>query len=118
MWLATQKPIGGMILEGAFTSAVRVALRVPILPFDPYDNIGRIGRVWCPILSIHGRQDRVIPFAHGQALFAKANEPKMSLWVDGADHNDLLDVAGEAYWKAIGEFAAMAKQQSEETPAR
>jgi fermentation-respiration switch protein FrsA (DUF1100 family) len=109
VWLAAQRPVGGLILEGAFTSTVRVVFRVPILPFDPYDNLGRIGQVRCPILSIHGRQDRVIPFALGQALFARANEPKMSLWVDGADHNDLLDVAGEAYWKAIGELTEVVK---------
>ncbi len=109
VWLATQRPVGGLILDGAFTSTVRVVLRASILPWDPYDNLARIGGVRCPILSIHGRQDRVIPFSHGQALFARANEPKMSLWVEGADHNDLLEVAGEAYWKAIGELAEMAK---------
>lgn len=104
VWLATQRPVGGMILEGAFTSIVRVGLGAKILPFDYYDNLARIGDVHCPVLMIHGRQDRVIPFTHGQTLFEKANKPKMSLWVEGADHNDLIETAGEAYWKAIGEF--------------
>lgn len=104
VWLATQRPVGGMILEGAFTSIVRVGLGAKILLFDYYDNLARIDDVHCPVLMMHGRQDRVIPFRHGQALFAKANEPKMSLWVEGADHNDLIEAAGEAYWAAIGGF--------------
>jgi abhydrolase domain-containing protein 17 len=39
-------------------------------------------------------------------LFAAAPEPKRSLWIDGAGHNDLVDMAGEAYWRALREFAA------------
>ncbi len=110
VWLASQKPAGGLILEGAFTSALRVALPIQILPFDFYDNLGRIGHVHCPILMIHGRRDRVIPFKHGQTLYEKIKGPKLALWVDDADHNDLVEVAGEEYWKAIGELTERIKQ--------
>ncbi len=111
VWLATQRPVGGMILEGAFTSIVRVGLGAKILPFDYYDNLARIDDVHCPLLMIHGRRDRVIPFKHGQTLYEKANEPKMSLWVEGANHNDLIETAGGTYWTAIGEFIGMIKEK-------
>jgi len=109
VWLASHKPTGGMILEGAFTSAIRVALRVRILPFDFYDNLGRIDDVRCPILMIHGRKGRVSPFEHGRMLYEKIKGPKLALWVDEADHNDLLEVADEEYWKAIGGLTEIMK---------
>jgi pimeloyl-ACP methyl ester carboxylesterase len=110
VWLAERKPAGGLILEGAFTSAVRVALPVQILPFDIYNNLGRIDNVHCPILMIHGRKDRVIPFSHGQQLFEKIKGLKLALWIDEADHNDLIEVGGEEYWKAIVKLTELIKQ--------
>ena len=32
---------------------------------------------------MHGREDEVIPFAHGAALLQAAPEPKRALWVPG-----------------------------------
>ena len=58
----------------------------------------------CPVLVIHGRQDEVVAFWHGEKLFAAAHEPKMNYWVDDAGHNDLLWVAGSDYWKTLEEF--------------
>jgi fermentation-respiration switch protein FrsA (DUF1100 family) len=59
------------------------------------------------VLVMHGRLDEVIPFQHGQKLFAAANEPKRYLWVDEAGHNDFMWVAGEQYGKTLQEFAAL-----------
>ncbi len=41
-----------------------------------------------------GADDSVIPFAQGKELFGLAPEPKRFVAVDGADHNDLIDVLG------------------------
>jgi hypothetical protein len=57
------------------------------------------------VLVMHGRADEVIPFAHGEALLAAAPAPKSSLWIPGAGHNDLTDVAGGRYWEALRDFA-------------
>ena len=102
--LASKKPLGGLIVESSFLSAMRVFTRFPIFPFDKFRNIDKIGQVHCPILVIHGRQDEVIPFWHGTRLFELANEPKMHLWVDGAGHNDLPIVAGSKYEQALQAF--------------
>ncbi len=111
--LACEKELGGLILESAFVTAFRVITRVPLAPFDKFRNIDKIKGVGCPVLIIHGKDDRVIPFWHGEKLFKEANEPKLKFWVDGAGHNDLFWVAGERYWEALKEFTSVMGTQSE-----
>ena len=102
--LALRRPAAGVILEGAFTSTFRVATRVAIFPFDRFTNVSKIGAVERPVLIIHGTEDEVIPFWHGEKLYEAATEPKFSLWIEGAGHNDLTDVDGDAYRKALRDF--------------
>lgn len=102
--LASRKPVGGLIIESSFLSAFRVVTRYPIFPFDKFRNIDKIRQVPCPVLIIHGRKDEVIPFWHGERLFELASAPKMSLWVDGAGHNNLKPVAGARYVQAVKAF--------------
>jgi abhydrolase domain-containing protein 17 len=102
--LAARRPVGGLVIESGFVSAFRVLTRVPLLPFDRFENLRHIRRVRCPVLVIHGRDDEVIPWSHGRRLFEAANEPKTALWIDGAHHNDLPFVAGARYWTALQAF--------------
>ena len=41
----------------------------PQMPGDVFPNIDRIGRIESPIFIIHGTNDEVVPFWHGQELF-------------------------------------------------
>jgi hypothetical protein len=102
--LACRKKLAGLILEGAFVTAFRVATHVPLLPFDKFKNIDKIKQVHCPVLVIHGKNDKIVPFWHGEKLFKTANEPKLKFWVVGAGHNDLFWVTGTHYWDIIKEF--------------
>lgn len=102
--LAADQQIGGLILESAFTSAFRVVTRVRILPFDKFDNLGKISAVSCPVLVIHGMNDRIVSFSHGEVLYDAIPDRKQKLWIKHAGHNDLLDWAGPTYWKALSEF--------------
>ncbi len=104
--LASRKPVGGLILEGAFTSAFRIPLRVRLLPWDKFDNLAKLPRVRCPVLVIHGQNDWIVPAWHGQALYAAAPDPKRCLWVEGAGHNDLVHVAADRYTTALRDLAA------------
>lgn len=108
--LATRQPVGGLIIESGFTSIFRVITRVPLFPFDKFDNIRRIGAVRCPVLFIHGTNDQTIPIWHGRALFDRANQPKTFLEVSGADHNDVAQVAGERYDQALRQYLQALKQ--------
>jgi hypothetical protein len=104
--LASREPAAGLVLESTFTSAQSVSAWGRIFPFDWFRTARRLPKVRCPVLVIHGTADQVIPFAVGQRLYRLAPGAKQSLWVEGAGHNDLVDVAGERYWQALERFAA------------
>lgn len=105
--LATRRPLGGLILESPFLTALRVVTPVSPFPFDRFRNIDKIGNVGCPVLVIHGTKDRVIPFSHGERLFREAHGPKRFLPVAGADHFNLRQVAGNRYGEALHDFARL-----------
>ena len=109
--LASRKPIAGLITEGAFVTAFRVVTRIPLLPIDKFRNISKIKQVRCPVLVIHGTKDKLISFWHGEKLFKEANEPKFSLWVDGAGHNDLPQIAGSKYDNAVKQFLVFIEER-------
>ncbi|HEX6036498.1 alpha/beta hydrolase [Longimicrobium sp.] len=103
--LAARRPAGGLVLESTFTSALRVVKAYPFLPFDRFRTERKLPRVRMPVLVIHGTDDEVIGFWHGERLYEIAPGPKRHLWVRGATHNDLSWVAGESYWTALRAFA-------------
>jgi len=107
--LAAKHKLAGLVVQSSFTSAFRVLTRWPILPFDRFNSIGKIKRVQCPVLIMHGRKDSVIGFWNSERLFDAANEPKHKWWVDRGDHNDILLVDAPGYWKAVEEFVATLK---------
>jgi abhydrolase domain-containing protein 17 len=103
--LAARQPVGGLVLESTFTSAFRVLLPFPFLPFEKFHSMGKLPEINCPVLVIHGTQDPTIPFWHGEKLYGIAPQPKRFLWVEGADHENLVEVAGDRYFQAIRAFA-------------
>jgi fermentation-respiration switch protein FrsA (DUF1100 family) len=118
MHLACRKEVAGLILESSFITAFRVVTRVPLVPFDKFRNIDKIKKVRCPILIIHGKNDEVVPFWHGEKLFKNANDPKLKYWVDDAGHNDLFWVAGNHYWDTIKEFTDVIKANRQNSANR
>ena len=103
--LAAEKPVGRVILEAPFTSALAIAERrywylpVRLLMKDQFRSDRRIKKVTAPLLILHGAHDRVIPFAMGERLFELANKPKHIVrFLDGGhedlDENGALDAVG------------------------
>lgn len=107
--LAIRQPVAGLILESTFTSAFRVVVPFPLLPFDRFSNLEKLRKLRCPVLVMHGQADQIIPIQHGHALYEAAPEPKMSLWVAEAGHNDFTWVAGERLQQALGSFQQLVK---------
>lgn len=105
VWLASTKPVGGLILDSTFTSAPRVWTGIPLFPPVLFDNLGRVQDVDSPVLVVHGEADRMIPFRHGQQLYDRANEPKLWLGVAGADHGDTLWVP--EFWEKVEELTRL-----------
>lgn len=116
--MAVEEPVAGLVLQSSFTSIYRVMTQVRLLPFDYFENERKLPRVGCPVLVIHGRDDEVIPFRHGEALFAAAREPKRALWIEGAGHNNLGEGAGPRLTGALEDFARLCAAVPVPGPAR
>jgi fermentation-respiration switch protein FrsA (DUF1100 family) len=106
--LATERPVAGLILDAPYTSIVDVAAAiywfVPVraLLQDRFPSIDRIGALKVPILILHGERDGVVPFHHGEQLFAAAPNPKRFVRIAGGDHMGNLESAeGHAAVKAF-----------------
>lgn len=104
--LAARRQVAGLVVEAPFLSAFRVLTRVQVLPWDKFNNARDIRKVHVPVLIIHGRNDRVVLFWHGERLFKLANQPKTFLPIDGAGHNDIVLLAGHKYVRELQQFAA------------
>ena len=85
-----------MILQSVFLSAVRVVFDSVPLDWlgDIFVNQAKIQRIQKPVFFIHGRQDEVVPFPHGERLqqlhtHKFPNHQTEPMWISGAGHNDI-----------------------------
>ena len=102
--LALHQPVAGLVLQGAFVSAYRVMTRIPLFPGDMFVNLAKVPQLRCPVLYLHGTEDRTVPFWHGEALYAATTARKMKLFVAGGHHGGLADFTGSRYWEVLQEF--------------
>ena len=95
--MATRYSFKSIILEAPFTSIVDIAQKkykiypAKFLVLDKFDNFSKIKKVTSPILIISGKKDEIIPHTHSIKLYNEANNPKDSLFIDEAMHNNLYD---------------------------
>jgi fermentation-respiration switch protein FrsA (DUF1100 family) len=93
--LAAEHPVGHVVLEAPFASAVDIAARVyPFLPVrilmkDQFRSDQRIGRVTAPVLVLHGVRDDVVPIDSGERLFALIKGAKKFVRYPDGVHDDL-----------------------------
>jgi uncharacterized protein len=93
--MASELPVGGIILDAPYTSIVDVAAKAyPFLPvrlflFDRYETTRYIGGIKAPLLILHGARDRVVPVAMGRELAQLAPEPKQLVIFPNGNHSDL-----------------------------
>lgn len=108
--LAVNHPPAGLVLVSPFTSISDMAVRAfPWLPVSSlmrghYDTLSLIPKVNSPVLVLHGEEDELVPFAHGERLFRAAQEPKAFQSLTQTGHNDTFQAGGEVYWEAIEGF--------------
>ena len=107
--LALDKPVRGLILEGAFTSTVDVGRHLyPLLPVrlvvrHRYDALSRIPRITAPKLLAHSRDDQLIPFQLGERLYEAAAEPRQFFALQGP-HDEAGWNNTPAYWPVLEQF--------------
>jgi len=59
-------------------------------PYDMFCNNHKIGSISAPILIVHGDEDTIVPYAHGEKLYNMAKNKFRFVTVDGADHNNIF----------------------------
>jgi uncharacterized protein len=108
-WVSQVQKPQALILESTFTS-LRSAARdrlpgffVKLLVPDRYPTLQYLTRIHCPVLILHSRKDEIIPFRHGEALYAAAGEPKEFVEINGSHNRGFLD-SQPFYEAAIDSF--------------
>ena len=90
--VAQNENFAGIILEAPFTSMVDMGQKIyPIFPVkfllkDKYESKNKIKNIKSPILVLHGRKDKIVPFYMGEKIFEMANNPKFKYFTDLDDH--------------------------------
>ncbi|MEM0987822.1 MAG: alpha/beta fold hydrolase [Pseudomonadota bacterium] len=94
--VAAQRPVQALVLETPFARLCQTARHhypwVPacVLLWDEHwGSVEVIDQINAPLLVLHGDADRIIPIAHGRALFDAARQPKEFVTYPGGRHNDL-----------------------------
>ena len=110
--LAEIHPPRALLLQAPFSSAQAMA-RLIVWPLIShiwkflsrihFDTIAIVSELDVPVSVAHGKRDRIVPFRMGMEVFRSARCKGSLLAVDGAGHNDLPQVAGEEYWRWVGE---------------
>ncbi len=92
-WLAERVGPRAVLLFSTFTSATDLGagiywfLPVRLISRLGYDNLANLKRISAPVFVAHSRDDDIVPYAHGKALFEAASEPKAFLEMRGG-HNE------------------------------
>ena len=90
--VAQNKNYAGVILESPFTSMVNMGKKYyPLFPVhfllkDKFESYKKIKKVFVPILVIHGKIDKIVPFVMGKKMYELANEPKFFYFQEYGDH--------------------------------
>lgn len=112
-WLASQLPAAeapaAVIIESSFSSGADMARRLyPIFPARlltrlKYPVVDYAARLNSPLLVVHSRDDEIIPYAMGRAIYAAARQPKTFLELRG-DHNAGFLISREGYTAGLEAF--------------
>jgi fermentation-respiration switch protein FrsA (DUF1100 family) len=117
-WLAERQTARALILASTFTSVPDLGaqlyrwLPIRLLARINYGNLERVARIAVPVMIAHSRDDEIIPFSHGEALYAAARPPKRFLELRGS-HNEGFVIARDEWASALDEFLRSAERSSE-----
>jgi fermentation-respiration switch protein FrsA (DUF1100 family) len=121
--LAGRVRCAALVVESAFTSLPDIGAR--LFPYMPvrlfarfrYDTQEYLRRARCPVMVIHSRDDRLVPFRFGVRLFEAAPEPKRFVETRGG-HNDGFLASGDLYREAWTKWLDFVAEHRSETAAR
>ncbi len=98
-----------VLLFSTFTSATDLGARVywflpvRLISRIGYDNLANLKRIRSPVFVAHSRDDDIIPFSHGKALYEAASGPKAFLEMRGG-HNEGFVFTRQEWVSQLGAF--------------
>jgi pimeloyl-ACP methyl ester carboxylesterase len=107
-FVASRRPVGGVILVTPFDSLTAVArhyypfLPVGLLLRHRFDSLSLAPSLTAPLLSLVAENDEIIPMDRSQALARAWGGPVTSVVVPGAGHNDIH--LSNRYRQAVNRF--------------
>jgi pimeloyl-ACP methyl ester carboxylesterase len=110
VYVAAQRPVGGVILVTPFDSLLNVArhhypfLPVRLLLKHPFDSAALAPAIKTPALVLIGRQDTIIPNQSSVRLARLWGGPVETVMIEDVGHNDIQ--LAPRYWEAINHFLA------------
>ena len=90
--VAQNKNYAGVILESPFTSMINMGKKYyPFFPVrflikDKFESYKKITNISVPILIMHGKVDKIVPYDMGKKMYELANEPKFFYSQEYGDH--------------------------------
>lgn len=102
--LAADRPLAALILQSTFTRIPAFADDFYLPDFlvkDTFDNVEVLRSFSKPVLIMHGRKDRLIPFAHARRLAETSQTTELVAYDCG--HND-CPPRWETFWEDISSF--------------
>jgi len=90
--VSQNRNLAGIILEAPFTSMIDIGKKyypffpVKLLLKDKYVSKNKIKNINSPILVMHGKKDKIVPFYMGKKIYDLANQPKFKYFPDDDDH--------------------------------
>jgi hypothetical protein len=121
--LARDVDEAALIVEGGFTSVLaRAAEQHPFMPVrwllqHPFKSDEAIAATHSATLFLHSPEDTIIPFPHGEAMFARAAEPKRLVRLAGG-HIYPNAADADRYSAAIHDFLSEVVHWPVATPRR
>lgn len=109
--LATEHPPAGLVLRSPFEDLASVgSVHYPLLPVrallrDRYPVAEHMRDVDAPTTILYGTADSIVPPEQSRRVAAAAAELHRLMPIRGADHNDLVLVAGDDVVEAVVELA-------------
>jgi fermentation-respiration switch protein FrsA (DUF1100 family) len=102
-------PARALMIEAAFTSLPEVGQE--IYPYFPvkflsrfhYDTLNKLKRVDCPVLVVHSRDDKLVPFRHAERLY-EAVQGKKTLLEIGGPHKGGYEPTLGKYYQGVQDF--------------
>ncbi len=115
--LAVKHPeAGGVIVQSSFTSMIAVAKKqanwLSLLPLqsivtEKFDSLSKVSKLKIPVLFLHGKADKIVPYSMSQQLYKTAPQPKSILLISDKGHIAIYKAGKDSYLKAIDKLVTI-----------